>query len=248
MVRPARRDPTPRFYFSLRSPYSWLAHHDLVTHYPEVAESVQWRPFWEPDRTSQRLLADAGGSFPYVENSRPKARYILQDVRRLADHRGLRVTWPVDRRPHWEVAHLAYLVAARHGQGRQFIAHTYQARWQRGEDISDPVTIGRIAGELGLPAAALTGAVDDPQVRAEGLEALLALDVDGVFGVPFFVVGYDKFWGVDRLSLFAAAVRRAGSPVRGDGQEPADADPPGGDTSAVGTDAAADQGHAGGCG
>jgi 2-hydroxychromene-2-carboxylate isomerase len=247
MVRPARRDPTPRFYFSLRSPYSWLAHHDLVTHYPDVAESVQWRPFWEPDEESQRLLAGAGGSFPYVENSRPKARYLLQDVRRLADQRGLCVTWPVDRRPHWEVAHLAYLVAARHGAGRQFVAHTYRARWQRGEDISDPATIGRIAGDLGLPVAALRGAVDDPQVRAEGLEALLALDVDGVFGVPFFVLGYDKFWGVERLPMFAAAVRgelpavRSGDPGPA-GDEAADGTP------AVGRGATADQGHAGGCG
>ena len=234
MTRP---NPAPRWYFSLRSPYSWLAHHDLLTRYPDLAATVEWRPFWEPDQRSLAMLTEAGGRFPYVENSRPKARYILQDVRRLAAQRGLVVSWPVDRQPCWEVAHLAYLVARRTGHGPAFVARVYQARWQEGRDISDPATIAAIAGELGLPPAELAGAADHPLVRAEGLQALLAIDRDGVFGVPFFVLGFEKFWGVDRLALFAAAVREQASGSAGGPQEPApEAEP------------AADLGHAGGCG
>jgi 2-hydroxychromene-2-carboxylate isomerase len=241
MTRP---NPAPRCYFSLRSPYSWLAHHDLLTRYPDLAATVEWRPFWEPDPLSLRMLTEAGGRFPYVENSRPKARYILQDVRRLAAQRGLAVSWPVDRQPCWEVAHLAYLVARRTGHGPRFVARTYQARWQEGRDISDPATIAAIAGELGLRPDELTGAVDDPQVRAEGLQALLEIDRDGVFGVPFFVLGFEKFWGVDRLPLFAAAVRDR---ALGRPSPPAPAGWPGPGPER-GADTAADLGHAGGCG
>ncbi|MER5493760.1 DsbA family protein [Streptomyces sp. NPDC002454] len=227
----------PRFYFSLRSPYSWLAHHDLLRHHPDVAERVEWRPFWEPDERSRTLLAEAGGDFPYVAMSRAKHLYILQDVRRLVRERGLESTWPVDRDPHWEVPHLAYLAAAALGRGPEFIQLAYRKRWMEGLDICDSDTISAMAKELGVPEGPLVAAVDDPGARRNGVAALLDVHRDGVFGVPFLVHGFDKFWGVDRLGAFAASVRgsTATAPAAQDVGRPATS--PGGD-----------QGHAGGCG
>lgn len=229
----------PVFYFSFRSPYSWLAYRDLLDRYPDVAERIRWEPFWEPDEGWRQALADAGGRFHYVDMSRAKALYVLQDVRRLAGERGLAISWPVDRAPRWEVAHLAFLRARRHGAGRAFIDLVYRARWQQGRDISDPATIGAVAAELGLDAAEHAGAVDDPELRDEALRALQALDKDGVFGVPFFVAGREHFWGLDRLAAFAALVRAggAGGPAEELAAEPAPVLVPGGDI-----------GHAGGCG
>ncbi|MDG4831712.1 DsbA family protein [Solwaraspora sp. WMMD1047] len=237
-----------RFYFSLRSPYSWLAYQDLMTHYPDVVRRVEWRPFWEPDEESQRLLAEADGSFPYVDMSRAKARYILADVRRLARARGLTIVWPVDRKPCWEVCHLAYLEAHRHGAGQRFIASAYAARWERGRDITDPAVVADIAADLGLDPVALSTAVDDPRVRQEGLRALQAIDNDGVFGVPFFIKGRQKYWGVDRLPDFVAEVR--GEPP-GQAHQTGRAttpDRPPAPLDGAGLGPAADQGHAGGCG
>lgn len=227
-----------KFYFSLRSPYSWLAHVDLLRDYPDVAEAVQWRPFWEPEPQLLRLLTEAGESFPYVDMSRAKALYILQDVRRLARRRLLDFTWPVDRAPRWEVAHLAYLVAERHGVGRAYIDAVYRARWYAGSDISDPEVIAAIGAELGLDPAAFREAAEDPTVRADGLLALRAVARDGVFGVPFFICGREKFWGVDRLADFVTMVRE-----KADGQvTPDDSEPP--HVKMLDSD----QGHAGGCG
>lgn len=233
-----RRPAVPRFWFSLRSPYSWLAHHDLVTHHPDVAEAVRWRPFFEPDETSAGLLHAAGGSFPYVAMSKEKHRYILQDVRRLAAARGLEFSWPVDRAPCWEVAHLAYLVAERTGAGRAFIAGVHRARWGQGLDISERSTIAAVAAEVGVDPALAAGAADDPELRAAGVQCLLDLQRDGVFGVPFGVLGHDRYWGVDRLDGFVAAVRGAWPDPPAPG--PAAPDP--------GHLAAADSGPAGGCG
>lgn len=235
---PRKRRP-PRFYFSFHSPYSWLAYRDLMDHHPDVADRIEWRPFWEPDPAGEHALKEVGGSFPYVAMSRDKHLYILQDVRRLARERGLDVTWPVDRHPVWEVPHLAYLAAAHAGKGPEFIARVYRARWTEGENICDPATIARLAGELGLPAETLGAAAEDDGLREEGTAALLAVHDDGVFGVPFFVHGFDKYWGVDRLPAFIAALADA---APGDGAP--DARPPTGGTLAQG----GDQGHAGGCG
>jgi 2-hydroxychromene-2-carboxylate isomerase len=228
-----------RFYVSFRSPYSWLAYRDLAGSYPDLLRQLEWRPFWEPDEWSRRLLVEAGGDFPYVDMSRAKSLYILQDVRRLARRRGLRLAWPVDRKPVWEVAHLAYLVAARQGHGPAFAAKVYEARWERGRDISDPATIAAIAADLGLDPDALAHAESNPEVRRDGVRALLDVCRDGVFGVPFFVAGRERFWGVDRLPDFIEAV--TGEAVTGDPDVTA-AD------AAPSPAPAADQGHAGGCG
>lgn len=233
----SRTRPEPVFYFSLRSPYSWLAYRDLLSSYPDVADRVRWEPFWEPAEEWRQRLAAAGGRFHYVDMSRAKALYVLQDVRRLARERGLAISWPVDRAPRWEVAHLGYLRARRLGAGRPFVDGVYRARWEQGRDISDPATIGAVAAELGLDPAAHAGAAEDPELRAEALDALLALDRDGVFGVPFFTAGRDHFWGLDRLPHFAAALRATTAAV-----PPAEPGEPG---TLV---PAGDAGHAGGCG
>ncbi|MEV7184255.1 2-hydroxychromene-2-carboxylate isomerase [Kitasatospora sp. NPDC058063] len=197
----------PRWYFSFRSPYSWMAYRDLIGRYPDVAEAVQWLPFWEPDEQHHEHLEHSGVRLPYVPMSREKHLYILQDVRRLARERELEMVWPVDREPRWEVSHLAYLVAEEHGRGREFIDRVYRARWQDGLDISDPAVIAALGPELGLDPDLLGGASADPAVRERGLTALAAVHRDGVFGVPYFIDGFEKFWGVDRLPGFVASVR-----------------------------------------
>ncbi|MBD0423381.1 DsbA family protein [Streptomyces sp. TRM S81-3] len=228
------------FYFSLRSPYSWLTHRELTTRRPDVAAALEWVPYWEPDAWSERLLAGTGDTFVYTAMSRPKHFYILADVRRLATARGLEVTWPVDRKPVWEVPHLAYLAAQRHGRGADFADRVYTARWLEGRDICDPATMAAIGKEMGLDPGELAGAADDPALREEGARALRRAVHDGVFGVPYFIHGHDKYWGLDRLDAFLGAL---------DGRTDGDPEPraqrlPEPDPETRG----GDLGHGGGCG
>lgn len=225
----------PRFYFSLRSPYSWMAYRELLERYPDVADAVEWVPFWEPDVLSQRML---GEDFPYSAMSRAKHLYILQDVGRLTKARGLPLKWPVDREPVWEVPHLGYLVARGEGRGPEYIAAVYRARWEEGRDICDRVTIAEIAASLDLDPTRVAAAGDDPELRAEGVEILREICQDGVFGVPFFVHRFTRFWGMDRLADFAEHLRAK--------LAPAAALPPA--ESAVGFGRSSEESHAGGCG
>lgn len=233
----------PRFYFSLRSPYSWLAYRDLLGRYARTAAAVEWVPFFEPDELSRTLLTEAGGAFPYTPMSPEKHRYILQDVRRLAAERGLEFSWPVDRDPVWEVPHLGYLVAARHGRGPEYIALAARARWERGQDICDRSVIAGFGAELGLDPGELATAADDPGRRAEGVRVLLEIQRDGVFGVPFFVDQYDKYWGVDRLPAFVAALAAKDPSLAELPDSRRDSGP-----LAAGPERSVDDGHAGGCG
>jgi len=231
--------PDPRYYFSLRSPYSWLAHRELRTRYPELADRLEWVPFWEPDEHSSSMLAEQGGTFHYSVMSRAKHLYILQDVDRVARQRGIALRWPVDRAPVWEVPHLAYLVALRHGSGPQYVEAAYRARWEQGHDICDRATVRAIGREIGVDGDQLAAASDDPALRRQGVQILLQAGRDGVFGVPFFVHGYRRFWGLDRLSVFVDHVG-VGEPPATRRPDPA--------VAAVGPGIGSDAGHAGGCG
>jgi 2-hydroxychromene-2-carboxylate isomerase len=229
-----------RFYFSLRSPYSWLAWHDLLTGHPQLLERIDLRPFWEPDELSEKLLAEAGGRFLYTPMTKEKHLYILHDVRRLAAERGLSVVWPVDEvQPCWEVPHLAYLAAERRGVGPAFISAAYRTRWQQGRNICDPEVIGSLASELGMDPAQLSTAVDESSLRSAGAGRLLDLYVDSVFGVPYFRHGYQRYWGLDRFPLFVAGLSAEPAADRASGSSPSVA------TACV---RATDWGHAGGCG
>ncbi|MFG3015611.1 2-hydroxychromene-2-carboxylate isomerase [Streptomyces cinerochromogenes] len=232
------KNKTPRFYFSLRSPYSWLAYRTVMSEHRDLAERLEWVPFFEPDPLSARLMEEQGGRFPYSEMSREKNRYVLQDVGRITKARGIKVTWPVDRDPVWEVPHLGYLVAAAQGRGHDYIDAVYRARFGQGRDICDPRTIEDIGWELGIDPQRLSRASDQPELRAEGIRILLDVCKDGVFGVPFFVHGYSRFWGIDRLDAFVEHLRSQ--------EEPAAEIPR--ELTAVGIGTATDDGHAGGCG
>lgn len=208
--------PVPTFYFSLRSPYSWLAWHDLKTLYPKLLQRLRLVPFWEPDSAYRDALGEKGEVFLYSAMSREKHLYILSDVRRLSQRRGLPVRWPVDRDPQWEVPHLAYLAADSAGKGKDFIDVITRMRWQEGADICDPETVAAAAVELALDPEFLRDAHRDPGLREQGLLPLRACIADGVFGVPMFNVGRDKFWGIERLPDFIAAVASATVPAAPD--------------------------------
>lgn len=197
---------TPRFYFAFRSPYSWIASRLLKERYAIAFDRIEYIPYWEPDARTDELLRARGGKHLYHPMSKAKHLYILQDVKRLTTKLGYRLAWPIDQEPWWELPHLAYLAARRAGKGQAFIEAIYAARWERGENICAAEVVRCVAGEVGLDAEALLAAPDDESIRVEGVDALHTAYQNDVFGVPFFTLGYEKFWGVDRVEDFVAAL------------------------------------------
>ncbi|MFL1375929.1 2-hydroxychromene-2-carboxylate isomerase [Nocardiopsis protaetiae] len=192
----------PRLYFAFRSPFSWMALRRLEELYPQAADTVEFRPFWEPDEDLLARLRAGGGEFPYTPMSKAKHLYILYDTKRLAASLGYTMSWPVDVDPWWEVPHLAWLYARRQGREREFYRLVTEARWERGENVCDPALVRELAAEAGLDGDAAASAASDPDLREEALAALHDLYQDDVFGVPYFRVGRHRFWGLDRLAAF----------------------------------------------
>ncbi|OLR93677.1 2-hydroxychromene-2-carboxylate isomerase [Actinokineospora bangkokensis] len=192
----------PKVYFSLRSPFSWMAVRRLRERVPDARELLDFIPFYEPDDRSAAMLAERGGEFHYVPMSKAKHLYILNDTKRLAARFGYAMKWPVDIDPVWELPHLAWIVAGDLGVQDAYYDAVMAARWERGEDICDPAVLRGVLAGAGLPVEPLLGAPDDDAVRGRGVDALMSMYSDDVFGVPYFKWGVHRFWGLDRLETF----------------------------------------------
>lgn len=200
----ARRAPKPpRVYFSLRSPFSWMALRRLQEELPEAVDHMEFLPFWDPDPDTLAAVRARDADFHYVQMSKAKHYYILHDTKRLAARFGYTLAWPIDVDPWWELPNHAWLRARREGLGLPFYRTLTEARWERGEDICDRDVVARAAEQAGFdPVAALT-AHEDASIREEGIDALVAGYNDDIFGVPYFRVGRHRFWGLDRFDDFA---------------------------------------------
>jgi 2-hydroxychromene-2-carboxylate isomerase len=236
MARPTR------VFFSFRSPYSWLALERLQRAVPDMMERFQFIPYWDPDVRMDAALQARGERMLYVQMSKAKHLYLLHDAKRLSAALGTTMAWPVDIEPWWEIPHLAWLEANRAGRGLAFYRAVIAARWHLGENVCDPNLIAAIARELDLDPSRLAGAASDERLRGEALECLVEASRDAIFGVPYFRVGRERFWGYDRLPAFLHAI---GASEGGTSFAPADeplVDPQ------IAARASYDQDTTGGCG
>lgn len=223
------------YFFSFRSPYSWLASVGLRS-LIDAGDALELVPFFEPDAPRRAALEARGGRFPYTAMSEAKHRYILRDVKRLTTRFGIEHGWPVDTDPWWEASHLGWIAADRRGHGLPFFWEVYKARWHLGLDISRTETIARICRTIGLTAADTQAICDAPQsaeISALGVDALYRIYMEDIFGTPMFTHKRNQFWGLDRLDGFLAAI-----------DAPRDLDLP----AAVDVICPLEFDHAGGCG
>ncbi len=194
------KDASLHFVFGLRSPYAWIAN-TLVDRFlaPEQRADIAYVPFWNPRDETRVALGAIGGEFLYRDMAKDRHLYILRDIKRLAAHLGLPLAWPIDRPGcDWEAPHRLYLVAQSQGLGSEARQLLFSDRWERGLDIHDPVVLDTAARRLGIDRATM---ISDDVLLAP----LMFAHRKRVFGIPYFIVGADKFWGCDRLAFALAA-------------------------------------------
>jgi 2-hydroxychromene-2-carboxylate isomerase len=102
--------------------------------------------------------------------------------------------WPANPVP----TSLAVIAVADAGGDAGALAHAFlRAVWAKQRDIGDPAVVTAILGENGHNAAALAPAMAAAEAAYQAnTQAAIAA---GIFGVPFYVVDGEVFWGQDRL-------------------------------------------------
>ena len=192
--------PSARIYYSLRSPYSRLGLH--------IAQrnklSAQLIPFTGPPE---------GAPFHNPTENALKMRYYQLDAPRMTMRMGLPIQMPNPFEVSFDAANKAFVAADRAGLGLAFAVAASDARWGRGEDVSELGVLKSCAEQIGLDPESVSAAQEDSSV-SDVLKAHRELiKKDGVFGVPFAVYGDAKYWGHDRFDLLVEDVQNA--PAKG---------------------------------
>jgi 2-hydroxychromene-2-carboxylate isomerase len=182
------------YFLAVQSPYVYLAggrpaeiaaRHGATLVYKPV-DAAQLFP-----RTGGKIRADRHPS---------RNAYTFRDRARQARKLGIKL----DDQPMFlgaNPAPAAYALiavqAAGGGDLAGFVTAIGRAMWAEGKDISqDEVIAAALAANGFDPKVADRGMLMAAETYGANLEEAVAR---GVFGVPFFVVGEETFWGQDRL-------------------------------------------------
>jgi len=190
--------PVFRFYFSLRSPYVWLAVERLMR------DGIAVDPI-PLVRFADKAVFNDPAANPL------RLTYIVEDVARLAARFGLTLALP-NSSDEWTPVHNAAEFAKRAGRGMEFIQAAARARWTHSADLAAPEVIAQVAATAGVDTAGAVAAMHDAELRADMTDTYTPLiDKDQVFGVPFFAFdtgGHThRYWGQDRIDLMLEDAR-----------------------------------------
>jgi 2-hydroxychromene-2-carboxylate isomerase len=175
------------FFFSFRSPYSYLAaprafaladNHDVEVAFHGVIP-----------------MAMRGQSVPMS-----KRLHTLRDTKREATRLGMpfgRVHDPIGD------GALRCLLVAEHaldaGRVREFVLGASRAIWAEGVDVSRDDGLRGVCERAGLDWSSCAAALQDPTLRARVDANTTRLAEHGHWGVPLFVLDGELYWGQDRI-------------------------------------------------
>ncbi len=189
--------PTPPlFFFGAMSPYSWIAAERIGALLPEA----EWRPVF-----AGGVFKAAGRMSWGLTDARAAT---LADCEARAGAHGLGpIRWP-DPWPTLDVlAGRAMLLARDEGKLQPYALALMRLAFKEGRDLAEIAAVQEAGDRVGLDAAQIAQAVQDPAYKAALREVTDAAAALGVFGVPTVVAGNEVFWGDDRLEEAAKAAR-----------------------------------------
>ena len=192
---PVVEGPPLELFFSVRSPYSYLAFDRTV----EMAER-HGRPL---------LLRPV---LPMVMRGLPvprgKAIALLTDAAREAEERGIafgRVCDPVGAGV--ERCYAVARCARELGREPAYFSSCMRACWAEGIDLASDRGLAFASERAGVPWSQAASFASREQWREEVNRNIEALEEAGLWGVPSFRCGDRTTWGQDRLSVVDAWLR-----------------------------------------
>jgi 2-hydroxychromene-2-carboxylate isomerase len=192
------KDPI-EFYFDFASPYSYFMAGRLDAMARECGRDIIWRPLilW--------AVLKAHGLPAPLEHPVKKS-YVLRDMERSARFYDLPFRLPA-RFPassHLPACAFYWLQTVKPDAAKPFAHRVFQAYFVDDIDIGGADDIARCLADIaGIAEAAAQAALTDESAKA-ALQACVASAVaEGVWGVPYMVIGEEAFFGADRLAHIA---------------------------------------------
>ena len=182
------------YFFATISPFVYLAGGRLEAVAAKHGATIRYIPLDGPalfPRTGGQMLADRHES---------RKAYRLQELARWSKRLGVKLDlkpahFPVNPAP----ASYAILAAIKAGGGdlAGLVQAFPRAVWAEGRNVSEDAVVEAILTAHGFdPAIADKYMMSAADTYGANLEEAVRR---GVFGVPFYIVGEERFWGQDRL-------------------------------------------------
>lgn len=186
------------YYLSVISPWTYLVGNRAVEVAARHGAVLRYRPL-DPGA----LFARTGG-LPLAQRHENRQAYRLQELRRQSAKAGM----PLTLRPAYfptNPAPAAYaIIAAQEAQAQGaggdlhgLVQSLCAACWAEDRNVADDEVIGECLTRAGFKTSLMmSGMLLGAETYGRNLdEGVLA----GVFGVPFFITGDERFWGQDRV-------------------------------------------------
>ena len=189
-----------RYTFSLISPFSYLGAETFFHLVDQTGVSVTYRPVSVGD-----VFAATGGLPPA---KRHPARQAYRGVE-LQRWRQIRGKHKMNLKPAFfpaddsKAAAMVNAVIAESADPRPLILAFHNLVWEEDGDIADLDTLAVAGAKAGYDMVRIRNAADSDEIA--GLRAVYtqeAIDA-GIFGLPWYQVGSEDFWGQDTLDQIA---------------------------------------------
>ncbi|MCR9142341.1 MAG: DsbA family protein [bacterium] len=184
------------FYFSFRSPYSYLALERTFAFADRHELELELKPLLP--------MVMRGLKVP-----RAKRFYLLKDAGREAERNGIpfgRVADPLGRGVERCMA--GFACARKHGREREYLLSAATMIWSEGVDVAEDRGLARVVERAGLDWSEFQSYLSNEDWRETVEQNQADLYALGVWGVPSFRLGDTIVWGQDRFDILEAAVQQ----------------------------------------
>lgn len=181
------------YYFSVLSPWAYFAGDRLEEAAARHDAQIAYKPV-----DAATVFSETGG-LPLAKRPPARLAYREQELRRTSAKTGMPyhfqpAHWPTDAIP----ASAAIIALDQAGGDAGALARALlSAVWVEQLNIAESDVVADKLALVGGDAAALAGAMEAAkEVYAQNTREAIEC---GVFGVPFYLIGDEKFWGQDRI-------------------------------------------------
>lgn len=196
--------PKLDFWYEFASTYTYLSAMRIEDMARDAGVDVRWRPFL----LGPFFKAQGWTSSPFVEQ-REKGRYMIRDMERICEARGLEFRMP-DLFPQLSLyaARLA-LIGDYEGWAGRFSRMIFTEQFSGNLQLDDKTALGTCLTAIGLDAEELLARIETAEIKDRLRAQTSDAQALGLFGSPTFVTeDGELFWGDDRLEQALAWARK----------------------------------------
>ena len=191
-------------FWSIRSPYSYLATPDMLKLREDFNAKINLRVVYPAAIRNPKLFTNTSKHF---------VNYLVMDAKRRSSFLSMPFVWPdpdpilqdlttrviAKYQPH--IFRLSYLAveAERQGKGLEFAYHISHLIFGGTKDWNNDLNLSQVSKKAGLSYDNLLSAVEGSNHHTEILENKTVLDEAGHWGVPTFLFRGEPFFGQDRV-------------------------------------------------